>query len=307
MQIHPKNVAVVEKRTTLRQGGCQANISVPYSIKILLAAAILLNVTSISAAEEAKLEVKLDVTYLSSYIWRGCDLYPDDHSAIQPSIDVEFYDTGFGLNVLSSRANGSGFEDDEELDFTLRYRDNLFEGKSYATVYEIGWVYYSRPDRPRKGPKVEGRPLIPVRETLADVQELYTVFAFPELLGIRGLVPCYIVSHVWPAQSSSNASDNGGWIHAVGLDYGIPISVLLPEMPAEQILKLSSLVVYNSGVGATGMVDHDWSHAVVGLSTGFALSKNLIFTPGIYYQISMDDSINPEDEYWYSLGMSYTF
>ncbi len=44
--------------------------------------------------------------------------------------------------------------------------------------------------------------------------------------------------------------------------------------------KAGSQVVYNSGVGATGMVDHDWSHAVFGLSTGFALSKNLIFTPG---------------------------
>jgi len=67
-------------------------------------------------------------------------------------------------------------------------------------------------------------------------------------------------------------------------------------MPKEQILKLSSQVVYNSGVGATGMVEHDWSHATFGLSTGFALSENLTFTPGIYYQLSMEDSVNPEDE-----------
>ena len=71
--------------------------------------------------------------------------------------------------------------------------------------------------------------------------------------------------------------------------------------------KAGSQVVYNNGVDATGMVDHDWSHAVFGLSTEFALNKNLIFTPGIYYQISMDDSANPEDEYWFSLSMSYTF
>lgn len=277
--------------------------------RILLIAVILLTAGAVTKAEEAKkLGVALDVTYLSSNIWRGFDLYPDDHSAIQPSIDVEFYDTGFGLNVLSSRANGSGFENDEELDFTLRYRNSFFEGEKHMISYEVGWVYYSYPDRPRKGPKVTApRPLIPVVETLADVQELYAVFAFPELLGIRGLVPSYVFSHVWPAQSNSNASDNGGWIHAFGLDYGIPISVLLPEMPKEQILKLSSLVVYNSGVGATGMVEHDWSHAVFGLSTGFALSENLTFTPGIYYQLSMEDSVNPEDEYWWSLSMKYKF
>ncbi len=269
--------------------------------------AILLCAAGMSRADEAKLKVKLDVTYLSSYIWRGFDLYPDDHSAIQPSIDIDFYDTGFGLNVLSSRANGSGFENDEELDITLRYRNKLFEGKSYVTAYEIGWVYYSYPDRPRKGPKVEGRPLIPVTETLADVQELCMVFAWPEIIGIKGLVPYYAFSHVWPAHSNSNASDNGGWIHAFGLDYGIPLSALLPDMPKEQILKLSSQVVYNSGVGATGMVDHDWSHAVFGASTGFSITDKLTFTPGIYYQISMDDSVNPEDEYWFSLSMTYTF
>jgi hypothetical protein len=44
--------------------------------------------------------------------------------------------------------------------------------------------------------------------------------------------------------------------------------------------KAGSQVVHNSGVGATGMVDHDWSHAVFGLLTGFSRSKNLIFTPG---------------------------
>jgi long-subunit fatty acid transport protein len=55
------------------------------------------------------------------------------------------------------------------------------------------------------------------------------------------------------------------------------------------------------------MVDHDWSHAVFGASTGFTVTDKLTFTPGIYYQISMDDSVNPEDEYWFSLSMTYTF
>jgi len=277
-------------------------------LKVLVIAVILLGVTSLSKGQEAKLGVAFDVTYLSKNIWRGTDIYPDGRSAVKSSIDVDFYDTGFGLNILSSRANGSGFENDEELDFTLRYRKNLFEGERYFTASEVGWVYYNYPDRPRRGPKVtESRPLIPVVETLADVQELYVVFAFPELLGVERLVPNYIFSHIWPAHSNSNATNNGGWIHAFGLDYGVVVSMPFPEIAKEQILKLTSQVVYNSGVGATGLVDHDWSHAVFGLSTGFELSENLIFTPGIYYQLSMDDSVNSEDEYWWSLSMKYKF
>jgi hypothetical protein len=275
---------------------------------ILPVALILLGVVGTAQAEEKKLGVKLDVTYLSSYIFRGCDIYGEGHSAIQPSIDIDFYGTGLGLNVLSSRANKSGFENLEELDITLRYGNNLFEGQTYTTVYEVGWVYYDYPDRASKGPKVDApRPLIPVVETLADVQELYAVFAWPEILGVRGLVPSYIFAHIWPAQSNSNATDNGGWIHALGLDYGIPMALFLPDMPAEQILKLSSLAVYNSGVGATGMVDHDWSHFTFGLSTEFAITDNLSFTPAIYYQLSMDDSINDDDETWCGLSMTYKF
>jgi len=43
------------------------------------------------------------------------------------------------------------------------------------------------------------------------------------------------------------------------------------------------------------------------METGFALSENLTFTPGIYYQPSMGDSVNREDEYWWNLSMSYKF
>jgi len=308
MRMRSKKVLVVERQTTLGQVGCQANISLPYSVKLLVVVAILLNVTSLSHAEEAKLGVTFDVTYLSSNIWRGFDLYPDDHSAIQPSIDVDFYDTGFGLKVLSSRANGSGFEDSEELDYTLRYRNSFLNSQRCQTNYEFGWVYYSYPDRPRKGVDVNPFATIPIVETLSDMQEFYMAYAWPEILGIKGLVPYYVNAYVWPAQSGSHGKHNGGCIHAFGLDFWIPVHIVLPDYPDEQqFLKFKSEVVYNSGVGATGLVEHDWSHAVFSFSTDFALSENLTFSPGIYYQLSMEETVNTEDEYWFSLSMSYDF
>jgi len=279
--------------------------------KLLLVVVVLLSVAGLVRAQEdrpedKKLGVTLDVTYLSRYIWRGFDIYPDNHSAIQPSIDLDFYGTGFGVNVLSSRANGSGFENEEELDFCLRYRNAFLAGTPTMTAYEIGWVYYSYPDRARKGPKVEGRPHVPVVESLADVQELYVVLAWPKILNVEGLVPNYIFSHVWPAQSDSNATDNGGWIHAFGLDYALPVGNLLSDS-SQQVLDLRSQVVYNSGVGATGMVDHDWAYAVFGASMGFALSENLTFTPGIYYQLSMEDTCDADNETWFGLSLTYEF
>ena len=81
----------------------------------------------------------------------------------------------------------------------------------------------------------------------------------------------------------------------------------LLERTPEQVLHLSCDMVYNDGTGGGTALDHDWSHAVFGLSTGFDLGNNLTFAPGVYYQSSWEDSVNTSDEYWVSLGMSYAF
>lgn len=81
----------------------------------------------------------------------------------------------------------------------------------------------------------------------------------------------------------------------------------MPDTP-EQILHLSVETAYNDGVYRGGKgVDHDWSHAAFGISTNFDLGNDLTFTPGIYYQSSWDDSVNPSDEYWATLTLKYKF
>lgn len=248
-----------------------------------------------SGQEEGKLGVTLDVTYLSRYIFRGVDLYAENHSAIQPSIDIDLYGTGFALNVLSSRANRSGFEDSEELRVGLRYSNSLFKGQRRTTAYTIGWTYYGYPDMPRKGA------IAPV----ADLQEAYIAFAWPRIFNIDGLVPSYTLVCLWPAQSDSAASKNGGWIHVFGLGYDLALPPLLPDTK-EQLLHLSADVIYNGGVGSP-TIEHDWSHATFGISTEFKISENLSFVPGFYYQSSWEDSVNTEDETWCKLSMQYKF
>ncbi len=73
-----------------------------------------------------------------------------------------------------------------------------------------------------------------------------------------------------------------------------------------QKLNLSTNLVYNDGAGAAN-VAHDWSHIVFGVSTGFAITQNLTFTPGFYFQKSMEKSVDGSDEYWTTLSMAYKF
>ncbi|MHC4148018.1 MAG: hypothetical protein ACYSR5_00895 [Planctomycetota bacterium] len=275
---------------------------------ILLIAVILLSTAGFVQAQEGELHGSLDVTYLSNYIWRGFDYYADDHSAIQPSITLDLYGTGLGLKVGWSRAVHGGFENAERISLALFYGNTAFEGEAYATNYTTGWVYYGFPDEPRSG----NSPVTTHGAQAADMQEWFASFSWPGICP-AGIVPSYTILTMWPSEGNSAASGNSGWAHIVGLGYDLTVPGLLPETP-EQVLHLSAAMVYNDGVApgvvigpASGSVDHDWSHAVFGLSTDFDLGNNLTFTPAVYYQSSWDDSVNTQDETWVTLNMKYAF
>lgn len=263
--------------------------------RTLLVLVVLLNVAGLAVAQEGELGVTFEVSILSKYIWRGFDIYQDDVGAFQPSIDLDFYGTGFGAKVLSSRANDSGFENSEEMDFSLYFANEVYEGESYTTDYKVGWVYYSYPDEPREA---------------KDMQEFFAQFAWPQICP-AGLVPSYTIIRMWPSKSDSSVSDNGGWAHIFGLGYDWDLAKLDPEA-AGMVLHLSTELVYNDGfapgtVSTGSSVDHDWSHMLFGVSMDFDIIDNLTYTPAVYYQASMDDSVNNEDETWVAISMKYKF
>jgi hypothetical protein len=270
---------------------------------IILIAAVLLCAVGFARAQEGQLSGSIGVTYLSSYIWRGFDYYADDHSAIQPAVDLDLYGTGFGLNIMWSRAVSAPFENAERISVALDYGDSLFEGEEYLTNYSVGWVYYGFPDEPRAGSSTG---------QAADMQELFLAMSWPKLCP-AGVVPSYTVLTMWPSEGDSAARKNAGVAHVLGIGYDLTVPGLLPETP-EQILHLSAATVYNDGVApgvvinaASGSVESEWSHAVFGVSTTFNLAEDLTLTPGLYYQSSWEDTVNTEDECWLSVGLSYAF
>jgi hypothetical protein len=277
--------------------------------KVLLAAIVVLAATTLVQAQE-ELHGYLDVTYQGKYLWRGIDVY-GDKSAIQPTLMLDLYGTGLGFSVEGHRPNSSGFETQERWDFTLFYKNGLFMDERYATQYLVGWRYFYFPDAPLDG----------VPAGLSgdiDLQEIHVVLSWPEILQVERLVPTYVLVKLWPAESGSFVGSqdiagltNGtasGFAHIFMLDYAFPVEDLLPEMP-EQVLKLHSEVVFNDGVDPRGAgVDHDWTNAVFGVSTDFDLAENVTLTPGLYYQITMDKTINDDqDELWGTLGVRYSF
>jgi hypothetical protein len=263
--------------------------------KLILCLMVWLSVVSAAEAKEEELDITFDVTYVTRYIDKGFDCY-DDKSGIQPSLDIDLYNTGFGLNVGWFRANSSEFENAEKLDYRAYYYNSLFDGETYALDYRVSWIYHHFPDNPKK---------------VANSQEIEAEFEWPHILSC-GVIPRYIVSVEWPAGSGYENRNEGGWVHLLGIGYGLKVPGI-KENGELQVLNISADLVYNDGTGAnckpqtTTGVDQDWSHAVFGVSTAWSLCDNMTLTPGAYYQISMEDSVNSSDEYWFSFGLSYNF
>lgn len=266
-------------------------------MKRLILMAVLCSVMSagLAQAQVEELHGVIDLTFQSKYIWRGFDVY-GDKSAIQASIDLDLFGSGFGVNMMGHRANSSGYENGERWDYMLYYGNKLFEDEVYATNWRMGYVHYNYPDNSSH------------TSSSLDLSELHWIFSWPNAIPVDGLVPTYVLVKLWPYNGGALNGAASGFAHIFMLDYGLSVPGILPDTD-EQILRLHSELVFNDGVDPRGVggVDHDWSNIVFGVETDFDLGNNMSLTPGLYQQISMDDSVNDEDETWVNLSLKYKF
>jgi hypothetical protein len=147
--------------------------------------------------------------------------------------------------------------------------------------------------------------------------EGHVILSWPNLLPVPGLQPSYAFAYMFPGRDNRWAEirrpgfdDNAqGMFHILMLDYAFTTPALIPSMD-DQVIKLHSELVYNGGVSPFGRrVNSGFSDAVVGASTDFAfgLDRNIVLTPAVYYQFSLEDTVNPENEFWVSVGLKYLF
>lgn len=237
----------------------------------------------------------VDVTAQSKYVWRGFDWF-NSRAATQLTAGVDLPEIGTGFLVSGHMAMGRGYESRERWDYSFYYRNTLATGELYETRYRLGWVYYNHP-------------ALPARQN--DLQEGYGVVSFPKITGVKGLIPSYVLIKMWPAQGGGLVNTAGyadGWMHVINLDYVFSVPGALPELP-EQVVKLHSEITYNDGLNPVDgvPVEAGFSHVVVGGSTDYELGYGFSLTPAVFYQVSLEDTVNPEDQLWGTLGLRYQF
>lgn len=256
---------------------------------------------SVWAAED-KLGVDVDLTWLSKTIWRGMDV-GDNKAAFMPSATFDLWGTGFSTSILGwwSGAESNGTEwvlPTEKYVYMLTYANSFNKGDAAQVDYNLTYSYndyYTNPS------------------WWNDYQDLALTLSMPKIH--CAFVPRYTVAYSWSGRpgptpgflGGTDLSDAAGFFHIVGLDYNFKL--------ADQPFTLSADATYNDGAFAfyqsptTGSYvtsDHDWSHITWGLRTAFKVGPGT-FIPGIYYQTSMDDSVNQNDEFYTAMSYKISF
>lgn len=253
-------------------------------IFFLLIVVISLVAVNFAYAEEKKeLGVTLDLTYTSKWLSKGVEAY-GSKGGLFKTIDIDFYGTGFGLRVTHRNATSSGYVDSQRIDYRPYYKGSLFEDTSYLTKYDIsvGYESYTGLSRHRAN----------------TTYEWIGAFSWPKLLSY-GIVPGYILHYEYPAFSGKANRKNAGAVHRFLLGYDVSVQNL------PNPLKLTTEVAYYDGLGNRVS---DWAYFTAGIQTKFDITDNLTFVPGLYHQLTMDDSISKHKDITYTmLSMKYKF
>ncbi len=243
----------------------------------------ILAISPVVRAQEKKLGVTLDVTYASKWMSKGIEAY-GSKGGLFKTIDLDFYGTGFGLRVTHRNATSSGFVDQQRFDYRPYFKGSFFDDSRYLTKYNISVGYESYTGLSQHKANT--------------TYEWISSFSWPKLFPC-GLVPSYIFHYEYPAFSGNANRKNVGAVHRFLLGYDIRV----PELANP--LKLTTEVAYYDGLGNKVS---DWAYFTASLSTKFDITKNLSFVPGLYHQVTMDDSISKHKDITYTmLSMKYKF
>ncbi|MCH9023130.1 MAG: hypothetical protein IID32_10260 [Planctomycetes bacterium] len=223
----------------------------------------------------------VDNEFSSKYMWRGFDLF-DDHGAWMPSVDFELAE-GWGLNVWSAQPFGSGNQKGVEYDYTLSFSNTINEGETDEVEYSVGYIMYQFPNK-----------------NDLNANEIGIGFSFPSALsgGDLPLVPSVYLGKF---------EGDGGAYYSFRLDWEV-------ECPdTGQVFGVYGDVAYNDGMGTYENsagdefdIGSDLSHVSFGISTDVEI-MDISISPFVNYQMSLEDTINSDDELWAGFSTSITF
>lgn len=212
-------------------------------------------------------ETSGNVSYVSKYIWRGWDLAPSNEPAVQGGVSIA-WPSGVAVDVWGSYAMDNDPQIDE-LDYTLSYASMI---SKYAE-FSIGYTHYTFPST------------VSAAETQTESNEAFIGLAWPEAF----MGPSLTIYHDWEAGNGTYYFLGAGTEFTLGTEESTPP------------LAFSLGVGYNDDQWGTvsGISDID-----LGFSMTFT-TGSVDITPSINYVITPEDTVNPDNEFWFGVGFDF--
>lgn len=238
-------------------------------------------------------KLRLDMTYATKYMANGFNV-ADDEPSFQPAVHLDSPIPGLGLTYWGALPTERQVNDSDEHDIMIRYSRTYFEKELWAfNLYHYidYWLYpnlhYRRNSRTP-----------PLKEETFEGMKLMSGINFPKLLPVGNscLVPSYTVYHWMPLEE--DLFENGT-VHELGVSYALPL-----DRAQKFALRLTETINYNDGVFG---VASGWSHATSGIALPVPLGPRLKLTPAVNYQWSLEDTVDPENEFWSSITAAWSF
>jgi hypothetical protein len=238
----------------------------------------------------------VDLTYASTYMAHGFNIGEDDKPSLQPSVSLNLPLPGLQLAYWGAIPPDENCDSLDEHDYLVKFNRTWFASECWAFNlhhYVDYWIY------PHLS-VLEDKNGEPISASHKDGLKFMTGVSFPKLIpiGSTTIVPSYNVYYWTPVQEDLFEP---GAVHELGLSGGWPMPESL-GLAKGQTLDASTTINYNDG---TFGVNAGWSHATAGLSSTFPLGAIRI-TPAVNYQWSFEKTVDPEDEFWAALTLSWS-
>jgi hypothetical protein len=232
----------------------------------------------------------VSVGVVSSYMWNGFDRVKafglEEGPSVQPKASVGLRNTGLAVEV------GGSFVVNDNSDLQETTYGVTFQ-KSVSPVVSVGagYTYYDN-----RLNEVGGVPVVDVNN--------HEGWGSVELQSRVGVSPGVTVKY-----EKSSSEDVDPYVVAVGsLKYAMPLTGVNVG-GAGVAVNWGAGVVYNSGitVGGVETVKSGVSAVTLGVNSALHVGGGVVVTPAVNYQVSVEDTVNPDNQFWAGLGLAYGF
>lgn len=253
-------------------------------VAIILCCALLSVRTARADDDESKsVDLQFSSSYLSQYMWRGYDLFPNDDAGVSFDLSVSSVDYPIYLGSWFVTSLSKENHKWDELDLYLGLADSVLNDVCKLDL-DLSYTYFYFPK--------QGRDI--------DTHEIALKGSLPELLSFEYLrvIPYGGIYYGWPNHSGPRET----WWGQVGL--ALESSIANPLGGSEIGLRLYGESFHNDGGGSFASAP-GFGYVEFGLKAEIPINDRISLDPKVASVISNEDSVNDEDEIWAEVKLSF--